>query len=123
MLPRFNLQWRLLLLVAGGMTLVLVLSAHLHGLITRSLIQEAGYNHALGQTVAIAGPIVPLDLFRDPEELRRDIFLPTNVRRDFEQIDIYQNTPAGLRLIATNMPTSARLPALDQHATDNDLGE
>ena len=43
---RLNLQWKVLLLVAGTMIIILLASAYLHGLITQLLIEEYRYDHA-----------------------------------------------------------------------------
>ena len=131
---RFSLQWRILVLIAGGMTLILVLSAYLHEIITRQLIEDAGYNSALSRTVAIAERIAALQLYSNPEALREDIRLVAEAPQDpgeapsehqpfFAQIDVYQPAGQGLRLAATTTPAASRLRVLDANATDNDLGE
>jgi hypothetical protein len=45
---RLTLQGRVLVLIAGGMALILLLSAYLHQIITRSLIDDDRYNTAIG---------------------------------------------------------------------------
>jgi signal transduction histidine kinase len=119
---RPNLQWTVLLLVAGGMTLILGLSAYLHGLMTRALVEEDRYNRAVSQTVGIAERVVTRELFKNAAELGRDIDRVA-VHRDFRQIDVFQSSPAGLRLAATTAPGAARLTPLDDTSHDNELGE
>ncbi|PYR92476.1 MAG: hypothetical protein DMF84_13290 [Acidobacteria bacterium] len=119
---RLNLQWTVLLLVASGMTLILVLSDYFHGVMTRSIIEDARYNRAVGQTVGIAERIVTLQLFINDDALRRDIGLVA-ARRDFRQIDVFESSPHGLRLAASTAPDAERLPALDENSHDNELGE
>src|SRR5436190_5049275 len=118
---RLNLQWTVLLLVAGGMTLILVLSDYLHGVMTRAIVEDARYNRAVGQTVGVAARIVTSQLFTDSDALRRDIGLVAT-RRDFRQIDVFESSPHGLHLAASTAPDAERLPALDETSRDNELG-
>ena len=129
---RLNLQWKVLLLVAGSMTAILLVSSYLHGLITRSLVEDDRYNNAVGQTVAVAGRVAAYDYFAHPEELNQDLQLVKNSRPDFKQIefypdfkqiDVYLRLPDGLHLVATTAPEAARLPALDENSQDNEFGE
>jgi signal transduction histidine kinase len=99
------------------------LSAYLHGLITRSLIEDDRYNSGVAQTVEIAERIAALDLFKSPDDLSRDVLLVADARPEFKQIDVYERTPAGLRLAATNAPGATRLALIDERTPDNDLGE
>jgi two-component system NtrC family sensor kinase len=120
---RLNLQWAILLLVAGGMTATLLLSAYFHGLITGSLVEEDRYNAAVGQVVGLAERIVALELFNQPERLQQDVLLTTGEGRDVKQIDVYRGSDTGEQLVATNDAKAPRLPALDEHTRDNELGE
>src|SRR5437764_807928 len=115
---RFNLQWTVLLLVASGMTAILVLSDYLHGVMTRAIVEDARYNRAVGQTVGIAERIVTLQLFTNEEALSRDIRLVA-MHRDFRQIDIFASSNHRLRLAASTAPDAVRLPALDENTRDN----
>ena len=114
---RLNLQWKVLLLVAGAMTAIVLASSYLHGLITARLIESDRYNTAVRQTATVAGRITARDLFarQDPEsleDLRQDISLVVSSRPEFEQIDVYSSLPEGVRLVATSTPAAERLPAL-----------
>lgn len=114
---RLNLQWRVLLLVAGAMTAIVLASSYLHGLITSRLIESDRYNTAVRQTATVAGRITARDLFARPEpesleDLRQDISLVVSSRPEFEQIDVYRGLPEGVRLVATSTPAAERLPAL-----------
>jgi two-component system NtrC family sensor kinase len=122
---RLNLQWKVLSLVAVAMTVILLVSLYLHGLITRILIEDIRYNDAVGQTVAMAGRIAARDYFLNLEDLRQDIQLVmVSAHADFKQIDVYQSEPNGLRLVATaGADEQTRLPALDENTQDNELGE
>ena len=120
---RLNLQWTVVLLVAGGMTGTLLLSAHLHGLITGSLVEEDRYNAAVGQVVDLAERIVSLERIDQPDRVQRDILLMTGKGRDFTQIDVFRTADEHAQLIATNDLKAPRLPALDASTQDNDLGE
>jgi signal transduction histidine kinase len=118
---RLNLQWTVLLLVAAGMTLILLLSDYLHKVMTRAIIEDARYSRAVGQTVGIAERIVTEPLLTDAEALTRDIGLVA--RRDFRQIDVFEPSSQGLHLKASTAPGGERLPALDENSRDNELGE
>jgi len=120
---RLTLQGRILLLIVGGMALILLLSAYLHQVITRTLIEDDRYNTAISRTVAISARIAALQLFDDPQSLQRDIQLVVHAPEDFEQIDVYQRAGEGLRLAASTAPAAARLPALNDHTADNELRE
>ena len=58
---RLNLQWKVLLLVAGAMTAIVLASSYLHGLISASLIEADRYNTAVRQTATVAGRITARD--------------------------------------------------------------
>ncbi|MGH9409516.1 MAG: hypothetical protein ACRD1V_08680, partial [Vicinamibacterales bacterium] len=121
---RLSLQWRVLLLLTGGMGLIVVLSGYLHGLIASSDIEEDRYSAAIGRTVALAGRIVALQASDSPDQLHKDLGLVVDTRKDFVQIDVYQPTSTGDRRAATTANATADpLPILDEHTPDNDLGE
>jgi two-component system NtrC family sensor kinase len=118
-----NLQWKVLLLVAGMMSAILFSSFYLHRLITRELIEEDRYHSAVSKTVALAGRIAEHDLFTEPEKLRQDVQYVTISNPDVKQVDVYYSAREGLRLAASTAPAAARLPVLDEAAQDNELGE
>src|SRR2546421_1365194 len=120
---RLNLQWKVLLLVAGTMIVILLVSAYLHGLITQLLIEEYRYDHAVSQVVTIAKRTATHDYFSTPDDLLQEIQFLVNSRSDFRQIDVYQIMPAGARLAATTTPDAPRLPYLNEQSQDNELGE
>lgn len=120
---RLNLQWKVLLLVAGAMTAILFSSFYLHQAITRSLIEEDRYHSAVSQTVALAGRIAAHELFNHANELQQDVRYVTISDPDVRQIDVYHTTPEGLHLEASTAPDAARLPAMDENTADNELGE
>jgi signal transduction histidine kinase len=125
---RLNLQWKVLLLVAGAMTTIVLVSSYLHGLIAARLIESDRYNTAVRQTATVAGRITTRELLArlDPEsieDLRQDISLFVSSRPEFEQIDVYRSLPEGMRLIATSTPDAERLPALAAGAPVEGGGE
>src|SRR5215510_1098191 len=103
---RLSLQWRILVLMVGGMTVVLLLSAYLHQVVTETLLEGDRYDKAVAQTVAIGARISALQLFDNPEALVDDILLVSEARRDFVQIDVYREDPVGLTLAATTVPAA-----------------
>lgn len=109
---RLNLQWKILLLVAVSMSLITVASSYLHGVRTRSIIAKDHHDNAINQTLALANRISKYDYFSNLEDLRQEIDLVASSRPDFKQIDIYQNTPGGIHLIATTSPGSSSLTLL-----------
>jgi signal transduction histidine kinase len=121
--PRLKLQWRVLVLITGGMGLTLLLSSYFHGLITRSLIEDDRYNTAVSQVVALTERIVAREELRTPEALRKNLAVLSDASRDFQQIDVYQDTGTGRSLVASTAPGAPRLPALDESSADNDLHE
>lgn len=110
---RLNLQWKILLLVAGMMTALLLASSYLHAVTTRSLVKRDHYDNAVGQTLALVGRISAYDYFSSPDDIRQEIQLVAQSRPEFEQIDVYQNTEKGETLVATTAPDAPRLVALD----------
>src|ERR1043165_8317967 len=99
MRPRLNLQQKILLLVTGSMTLIVVASSYLHASRVRSLVEKDHYDNAVGQTLALGGRIAQFDYFSDIEDIQQEMQLVTSSRRDFKQIDVYENWPAGPQLI------------------------
>jgi two-component system, NtrC family, sensor kinase len=120
---RLNLQWKLLLLVAGTTTLILLVSAYLHGVFTNLLIEEYRYDNAVSQVVTVAKRAETNGYFGSPADLLQEIDFLVKSRPDFHQIDVYQTTPAGEKLIVTTAPNAQRLPYLNQETSDNEFGE
>ncbi|HEY5074220.1 MAG TPA: hypothetical protein VII34_05935, partial [Pyrinomonadaceae bacterium] len=107
---RLNLQWKVLLLVAGTITVILLASTYLHGLITKSLSEEYRYNNAIRQVVTVAKRTQTYNYSASPNDLVQEIQFLVNSRPDFNQIDVYQPMPDGERLVATTAPNAPRLP-------------
>lgn len=105
------------------MTAILFASFHLHELITNQLIEDNRYQTAISQMVSLAGRIGTRDLFDQTDELQRKIQHVTVYSPDVKQLDVYYSAPEGLRLIASTSLDAPRLPVLDEHAQDNELGE
>jgi two-component system, NtrC family, sensor kinase len=120
---RLNLQWKVLLLVACTMAAILLGSTYLHGLITKSLSEEYRYNNAIRQVVTVARRTQTYNYFNSPPDLVQEIEFLVNARPEFRQLDVYQNTPDGEKLLATTAPTAPRLPYLNEQSKDNELGE
>ncbi len=120
---RLNLQWKVLLLVAGTITAILVASSYLHGLITQSLSEETRYNNAIRQVVTVAKRTQTYNYFNSPADLLQEIEFLANARPEFIQLDVYQNVPDGETLVATTAPTAARLPYLNEQSKDNEFRE
>src|SRR6266550_3608408 len=120
---RLNLQWKLLLLVAGTTTIILLVSAYLHGVFTNSLIEEYRYDNAVSQVVTVAKRAEANGYFGSPDDLLQEIDFLIKSRPSFQQIDVYQTTSAGEKLIASTSPDAPRLPYLTQHTQDNEFGE
>jgi signal transduction histidine kinase len=120
---RLNLQWKVLLLVAGTITVILLASTYLHGLITKSLSEEYRYNNAIRQVVTVAKRTQTYNYSASPNDLIQEIQFLVNSRPDFNQIDVYQPMPDGERLVATTAPNAPRLPYLNEQSKDNEFGE
>jgi two-component system NtrC family sensor kinase len=119
-----NLRWRVLALVAGGMALILILSAYLHQIITRALIEEVRYNAAISHTVATAEHVSALRLFSDPAALERELRLVAEAQPDFVQVDVYKlDVRQAPVLSVSTAPNAARITPLDSGTPDNALGE
>jgi two-component system NtrC family sensor kinase len=120
---RLNLQWKLLLLVAGTTTLILLVSGYLHGVLTKSLIEEYRYDNAVSQVVTVAERAETNGYFDSPGDMLQEIDFLVKSRPTFHQVDVYQTTPAGEKLVATTAPEAQRLPYLNQQTQDNEFGE
>jgi two-component system NtrC family sensor kinase len=120
---RLNLQWKVLLLVASTITIILLASTYLHGLMTKLLIEEYRYDNAVSQVVTVAKRAETNGYFGPPVDLLQEIDFLVNSRPDFHQIDVYQTTPTGEKLIVSTAPDAPRLPYLNQQTQDNEFGE
>ena len=109
---RLNLQWKILLLVAGSMSLILFTSSYLHTVRTRAVISSDHYDNAINQTAVLANRISTYDYFSRPEDLQQEMQLVARSRPDFRQIDVYQNSQAGPKLLATTTPGAPELTSL-----------
>jgi signal transduction histidine kinase len=104
-----NLQWKILLLFAVSMSLILLLSSYLHTVRTRAVIAREHYENVITQTTVLTDRISRYDYFSSLEDLQQEMQLVAGSRPDFKQIDVYQNSANGPLLIAT---TEAGAPAL-----------
>src|ERR1044071_5287346 len=98
---RLNLQQKILLLVAGSMSLIVIASSYLHGGRVRSLIEKDHYDNAVNQTLALGNRIAKYDYYSNQEDLQQEMQLVVSSRPDFRQIDVYENQQTGPQLIAT----------------------
>ncbi len=98
---RLNLQQKILLLVAGSMSLILLASSYLHSGRIRSLIEKDHYDNAVNQTAALGNRIAKYNYFSNLEDLEQEMQLVVSSRPDFRQIDVYENQQTGPQLIAT----------------------
>jgi signal transduction histidine kinase len=108
---RLNLQQKILLLVTGSMTLIVLASSYLHNSRVRSLIEKDHYDNALSQTLALGSRIAQYDYFSDLEDIQQEMQLVLSSRRDFRQIDVYENQPSGPQLVATTASGTSNLLA------------
>ncbi|HEX5602684.1 MAG TPA: HAMP domain-containing protein, partial [Pyrinomonadaceae bacterium] len=106
---RVNLQQKILLLVAGSMSLILLASSYLHSGRIRSLIEKDHYDNAVSQTNALGNRIAQFDYFSNLEDLEQEMQLVVSSRPDFRQIDVYENQQTVPRLIATTASGTANL--------------
>ena len=113
---RLNLQWKILLLVAGLMTAITLTSFYLHGASVRSLVEQDHYDSAVAQTLSLAALVSGDDYFSDPEGLQQWVHLVAASRPDFRQIDVYENGADGNRLVATTSQDAPRLSAIETRA-------
>jgi len=109
---RLNLQWKILLLVAVSMSLILVTSSYLHTVRTRAVIARDHYENAISQTSVLTNRIAAYDYFSSIEDLQQETQLVARSRPDFKQIDVYQNSSAGPQLIATTSPGAPALSSI-----------
>jgi signal transduction histidine kinase len=109
---RLNLQWKILLLVAVSMSLILFTSSYLHTVRTRAVIARDHYENAISQTLVLTNRISVYDYFSSLEDLQQEMQLVAGSRQDFRQIDVYQNSSAGPRLLATTAPGAPGLLSL-----------
>jgi len=120
---RVNLQWRVLVLMTGGMALVLGVSAYLNDISTQALVEEDRYTSAVNQTEAIAERIDTQRLLNKPTELQNELVGTLRARPEFKQIDVFRSVPGGWELAATTNPAAPRLPRIDETTPDNEFGE
>ena len=95
---RLNLQQKILLLVAGSMSLIVIASSYLHSGRIRSLIEKDHYDNAVSQSVALGNRIAQYDYFSNLEDLQQEMQVVVSSRPDFRQIDVYENQPTVPRL-------------------------
>src|SRR6185436_20952997 len=110
---RLNLQWKVLLLVAVSMSLILFTSSYLHTVRTRAVIAKDHYETAISQTLVLTNRISAYDYFSHLEDLQQEMQLVARSRPDFKQIDVYQNSSTGPQLLATTAPGAPGLSSLD----------
>jgi len=108
---RLNLQQKILLLVAGSMSLILLASSYLHSGRIRSLIEKDHYDNAVSQTAALGNRIAQYDYFSNLEDLQQEMQVVVSSRPDFRQIDVYENQPTVPRLISTTASGTSDLLA------------
>jgi len=126
---RVNLQQKILLLVAGSMSLILLASSYLHSGRIRSLIEKDHYENAVSQTMALGNRIAQYDYFSNLEDLEQEMQVVVSSRPDFRQIDVYENQESVPRLIATTASGTANLlsawddsgPAITSGATSSQI--
>ncbi len=109
---RLNLQWKILLLVAVSMSLILFTSSYLHTVRTRAVIAKDHYENAINQTLVLTNRISVYDYFSSLADLQQEMQLVAGSRPDFKQIDVYQNSSAGPQLVATTAPGAPGLLSL-----------
>lgn len=114
---RLNLQWKILLLVAGLMTVIILTSFYLHSASVRALVERDHYDSAVSQTLALAGRINGYNYFSDVEDLQQEIQLVAASRPDFKQIDVYEKRADGNHLIATTLQAAPRLLTMETGAS------
>src|SRR6266700_6472485 len=109
---RLNLQWKILLLVAVSMSLILFTSSYLHTVRTRAVIEKEHYENAISQTLVLTNRISGYGYLSNLEDLQQEMQLVAASRPDFKQIDVYQNSAAGPQLVATTAPGAPELLSL-----------
>src|SRR5215472_18452514 len=121
---RVNLQWRVLVLMTGGMALVLGVSAYLNDISTRGNVDDDRYTSAVIQTNALAERIDTQQLLNKPAELQAELVGMLRARPEFKQIDVWRSGPGGEWTLAATTDLSApRLPRIDETTADNEFGE
>jgi signal transduction histidine kinase len=115
---RLNLQWKILLLVAVSMTLILFTSSYLHTVRTRAVIAKDHYDNAISQTLVLTNRISSYGYFSNLEDLHQEMQLVAGSRPDFRQIDVYQNSSSGPQLLATTAPGAPGLSTLGNSGSD-----
>ena len=120
---RLNLQWKVLLLMAGILTAIIIASTYLHGLIANQLGEEYRYNNAVRQVAIIAKRTATLHYFDRPADLVQETQFLVNSRPDFDQIDVYKINNGVAQLVTTTAPAGPRLPYLNENSVDNELHE
>jgi two-component system NtrC family sensor kinase len=108
-----NLQWKILLLVAVSMSLILFTSSYLHTVKTRAVVASDHYENVIAQTLVLTNRISAYDYFSSLEDLQQEMQLVAVSRPDFKQIDVYQNSAAGPQLLATTAPGAPELSSLN----------
>ena len=110
---RLNLQWKILLVVAVSMSLILFTSSYLHTVRTSSVIAKDHYENAISQMLVLTNRISEYDYFSSLEDLQQEMQLVAGSRPDFKQIDVYQNSSAAPQLLATTAPGAPGLLSLN----------
>src|SRR5689334_5438575 len=106
---RLNLKPRILLVVAGSMSVIVLASSYLHSGRIRATIEKDHYDSAVNQTTALGNRIAKYDYFSNLEDLQQEMQLVVSSRPDFRQIDVYENQQTVPRLIATTASGTANL--------------
>jgi two-component system NtrC family sensor kinase len=104
-----NLQWKILLLVAVSMSLILFTSSYLHTVRTQTVVAKDHYENVINQTLVLTNRISAYDYFSSLEDLQQEMQLVAVSRPDFNQIDVYQNSGGGPQLLATTAPKAPEL--------------
>ena len=110
---KLNLQWKILLLVAISMLLILFTSSYLHTVRTRSVVAENHYQSAISQITVLTDRISRYGYFSSLPDLQQEMQLVAGSRPDFKQIDVYQDSAAGPQLIATTSPSAVHLSTIN----------
>ena len=116
---KLNLQWKILLLVAISMLLILFTSSYLHTARTRTVIATNHYESAISQINVLTDRISRFNYFDSLDDLQQEMQLVAGSRPDFKQIDVYQNSASGPRLIATTSPGAPRLSSFDANGNSS----
>jgi two-component system, NtrC family, sensor kinase len=122
---KFNLQWKVLLLVTSTMIAIVLASSHLHNLVMSNLIKSDRYYSAVRQTVSLANSISTQDVLvnltkENLQDLHHEVSLVVSSRPDFDQIDVYQQKEDGLELVTTSAPQAQRLPIINDSSAEKD---